>query len=334
MIRTIVTAFALGMVTTTTMAAELPKLTTLSDPAIRYRVPEKPYVVLKRAGDEAVVVNNQAVDDAVLPGHRAGYSGIGSLKGAGRTENFFVPSVAGLNFEHIIDGTAQERPILFEPRTAPMELRQIDEHAVELYQAPTPHYGLESCLRYWMLDDGAIEMTLECVPRKKAFANGYVGLFWASYINKPKSLDIHFKGYADGESADKTRWVRGVTPKHGVEPTHLAPDDKREFKHAEPFPLTLVFNRSKWRYAEPWYFGVNGDTAYVQMFRPGDGIRLTQSPSGGGDGNPAWDFQFFVPDYEVGRRYQMVMRAILVPFESAEQVEKATARHRRELAGK
>ena len=73
---------------------EPPKRTSLSDKAIRYRVPEKAYVVLKRGGVEAVVVNNEAVDDAVLPGHRAGYSGLGSLRGAGRKENYFVPSVA------------------------------------------------------------------------------------------------------------------------------------------------------------------------------------------------------------------------------------------------
>ena len=315
-------------------AAEPPKRTTLSDPAIKYRVPQKPYVVLKRGGIEAVIVNNQAVDDKVLPGHRAGYSGIGSLKGAGLTKNYFVPAVSGLNFEHILDGTALDRKTLFEPRNASMELRVIDAHTAELYQAPTPHYGLESCLRYQLLEDGAIEMTVECVPRKKAIKNGYIGLFWASYINKPKSLDIHFKGHAEGEGADKTRWVRGVTPRHGVEPTHLAFDDDRTFKHDEPFPLTLVFNRSKWRYREPWYFGVNDGVAYAQMFRPRDRIRLTQSPSGGGDGNPAWDFQFYVPDYEVGKRYQMVMRAMLVKYESPEQVERATAKHRKELAGR
>jgi hypothetical protein len=279
------------------------------------------------------VVDNRAVDDAVLPGHRAGYSGLGSLKLEGG-RNLFVPAVSGLNFEHIHDGTVQERTVLFEPRNAPMELRLVDEHTAELYQAPTPHYGLESCLRYRMLEDGAIEMTVECIPRRKAFRNGYVGLFWASYIHRPQSLDIHFQGHAEGEGAGATRWVRGVTPRHGTEPTHLAADDRREFPHDESFPLTLVFNRSKWRYREPWYFGVADGVAFAQMFRPADRVRFAQSPSGGGAGNPAWDFQLFLPDYRVGKRYQMVMRALLLKYDSPEQVERVTARHRKALAGK
>ena len=67
-------------------------------------------------------------------------------------------------------------------------------------------------------------------------------------------------------------------------------DDAREWKRDDDFPLSLVFNRSEYRYADPFYFGVNEDSALVFMFRPQDEIRLSQSPSGGGVGNPAWDF--------------------------------------------
>src|SRR5262249_27000573 len=152
-------------------AAEPPARTSLSDSTVKYRVAEKPYVVLKRAGIEGVVVTNAAVDDDVLAGHKAGYSGLASLRGSGRTANLFVPAYAGLNFEHIHDGTTQERAILFEPRQAPLQLRVLDEHTAELYQAPTPHYGLESCHRYQLLADGAVELTFECIPRKKSFRN-------------------------------------------------------------------------------------------------------------------------------------------------------------------
>ncbi|MEC9001727.1 MAG: hypothetical protein VX644_00020, partial [Planctomycetota bacterium] len=205
----------------TAQAAELPKRTSLSDPACSYRVAEKPYATLARNGVKAVVVNNQAVSDKVLPDHRAGYSGLAYLGHKQRNENLFVPSYAGLNFEHIHDGTVQDRKILFEPRQVAMQLRIVDQHTVELYQAPTTHYGLESCLRYHMLSDGTLEMTLECIPRKRTFQHGYIGLFWASYIHQPESLDIHFQGVPSQSSkSSKPAWIRGVTPSHGTLATH------------------------------------------------------------------------------------------------------------------
>jgi hypothetical protein len=308
-------------------ADEPPARTTLSNPAIRYRVPEKPYVVLRRGDVEAVIVDNRAVDDAVLPGHRAGYSGVASLKHARRRENLFIPEAGGLNFEHVHDGTVQPRELLFGPRKAPMELRVVDPHTAELYQKASPHYALESCLRYQMLEDGTIEMALECIPRRATFKHGYVGLFWASYIHRPESLDIHFKGHA-ADKPGPAEWIRGVTPAHGVLPTHPSSSDRREFPHDPDFPLTLVFNLSRYRYSEPWYYGVSHGMALVFIFRPEDQVRFSQSPSGGGNGNPAWDFQYLIPGYQVGRRYQMVMRAMYLPYESPDEIERASRPHR------
>jgi hypothetical protein len=308
---------------------EPPRLTSLSDAAVTYRVPDRSFVTLRQGDITAVVVNNDAVDRPPLAGHRANYSGLGYLGHRRRVENLFVPTYAGLNFEHIHDGTVQERKILFEPRNAPMQLRVIDDRTAELYQPPTPHYGLESCHRYRLLEDGTIELVFECIPRKRAFRNDYIGLFWASYIHQPESLDIHFRGRREDE--EHAGWVRGVTPQHGVRATHLAIGDRRSFPHDREFPLSLVFHRSELKYAQPWYYGVSHGMAFVLMFRPADQVRLTQSPSGGGRGNPAWDFQYFIPQYEVGKRYQLVMRAMYLPFESPEQVLRATAANRTAL---
>ncbi len=310
-------------------AEEPPRLTSLSDPNIEFKVPDRSFAILRQGDITAAVVNNDAVDQPPLAEHRAGYSGLGYLGHRRRNENLFVPSYAGLNFEHIHDGTVQERTVLFEPRNAPMELRVVDERTAELYQPATPHWGLESCHRYRLLDDGAIEMVFECIPRKRAYRHGYIGLFWASYMHQPESLDIFFRGRPEGEQG--IDWMRGVTPQHGVDATHLAIGDDRSFEHDADFPLSLVFHRSSLRYAEPWYYGVSHGMAYIQMFRPRDQVRLTQSPSGGGRGNPAWDFQYFIADYELGKRYQFVMRTMYVPFESPEQIQRVTAPHRAAL---
>jgi hypothetical protein len=295
-----------------TSSANVPPVTSLGNASVRYTIPEQGYVMLKRGDLEVVVVDNRAVDDAVLPGHRAGYHGIASLRHVRQPRNLFVPAYAGLNFEHIHDGTAKPRQVLFEPRYAPVQLRVLNDRTAELYQGPTPYWGLESCMRYELVDGEVLEMTFECVPRRETFTNGYLGLFWASYIDHPESLDIHFRGFDQGAGSDAD-WLRGVTPAHGSLATHRAHDDQREFPHEAAFPLGLPFGFSRSRYAEPWYFGVCRGMAFVQMFREQDGVRLTQSPSGGGSGCPAWDFQWFIEKPRVGQRYQLVMRVGYVP---------------------
>ena len=295
-------------------AQEPPKRTTLSDRSIRFTVPALPYTVLRRGATEAVVVDNRAVNDTVLTDHREGYSGVALLRHKDQPRNIFVPRYAGLNFEHIHDGTLQDMNVLYEPRRAPMELRVINDHTAELYQAPTPHWKLESATRYELLSDGTIEMIFECIPREATYANGYVGLFWASYIDQPESLDIHFAG--------PRGWVRGVTPQHGENAVHRAINDDRVFKYDSTLAerLKLLFGFSEHRYAQPWYFGICRGMALAFLFRDRDMIRLTQSPSGGGQGNPAWDFQWYIEKPEVGRRYQMVMRTVYVPYKSHEQI--------------
>lgn len=287
-------------------------VTSIENPNVSYTVPEKPYVVLKHGDLELVVVDNRAVDDDVLRGHRAGYHGIGVMRHTRQPRSLFVPAYAGLNFEHIHDGTVKPREVLFEPRHAPMELRVINNRIAELYQAPTPYWGLESCMRYELLDDCIIELTFECVPRRNTFTNGYIGLFWASYIDHPESLDIHFRGFSE-TTRTEVGWVRGMTPKHGVSATHRALDDHRDFPHDPSFPLELPFGFSSLRYTEPFYFGVCRGMAFVQMFRPCDNVRFTQSPSGGGNGCPAWDFQWFIENPRIGQPYQMIMRIAYVP---------------------
>jgi hypothetical protein len=218
----------------------------------------------------------------------------------------------------------------FEPRKAPMQLRVVNEHTVEVYQPPTPNMKLESCGRYRLLDDGTIEYTFECIPRAATFRNGYLGLFWASYINQPESTEIQFIG-RKATDAEGAEWIRATSRAHGVDSTHPPAGPLPKLPHDDPFPATLIFNRSPYVYVEPWYFGVSHGLAYVQMFRERDRIWFAQSPTGGGGGNPAWDFQWFVPDPKVGEAYGFTMRAALLDETDHDTIQMATKKHRREL---
>jgi hypothetical protein len=319
---------AAGTVSAHPLAA--PGKTTLTDDSIAFAIAEKGVFALERGDVTAVIVDNSAVDTRDLPGHRAGYNGVASLSHKNRRDNLFVPTYAGLNLEHIHDGTLKVEQEIFEPRRAAMQLRIIDPFTVELYQPPTPNWKLESCGRYQILPDGTLEYTFECIPRADLFEKDYIGLFWASYINRPEEKAIQFRG----QRADRPRreeWIRAVTPRHGVESTHPPAGPLPEISFTKGFPLTLAFNHSKYVYTEPWYFGVSHDMAYVLMFRARDGIWFAQSPTGGGSNNPAWDFQGFIPDYKVDEAYGFVMRAAYIPYESPEQVERDSRRHREAL---
>ena len=308
-----------------------PRVTSLTDPDVKFQVPAEHHVTLKRGPITAVIVDNEAVDVTSLPGHKAGYNGVASLRHERMmSDNLFVPAVAGLNFEHIHDGTLAVNVEKFEPRKAPMELRIVDPFTVELYQPPTANWKLESCGRYRLLPDGVIEYTFECIPRAATFQQGYMGLFWASYIAQPEDTAIHFRGreataYGDGD------WLRMVTPTHGVDSTHPPAGPLRNLPMHPEFPLTLVNHRSKYVCTDPWYYGISHGMAFVQMFRSRDQIWLAQSPSGGGKGNPAWDFQWFVPDWKVDEPYGFTMRAALLPTTDQDQILEQTRSHRMAL---
>src|SRR5262245_2556919 len=66
-----------------------------------------------KAGDlVAVVGDNEAADK-----HRAGYNGLWSLTHTRQPQSPFVPTVAGMNLEHIFDGDKDgDAKIFFEPR--------------------------------------------------------------------------------------------------------------------------------------------------------------------------------------------------------------------------
>ena len=93
-------------------------------------------------------------------------------------------------------------------------------------------------------------------------------------------------------------------------------------RHNLPRPLrlsTLFRNLSPLRYGARLYYGLFGEHIWIVMFDRTEGIRFTHSPSGGGTNtelqttNPAWDFQFIVPAYDVNTEYQFSARAVFRP---------------------
>jgi hypothetical protein len=271
-----------------------------------------------RAGDlTAVIGDNSSAGD-----HRAGYNGLWGLTHKAEAANLFVPTVAGLNLEHIFDGDKNDPDgsgkIFFEPRHASMTLSRLSDTEAELHQPPTPTFYLESWTRFRLVPPHAIDMHFRCVPRRHVFTHGYVGLFWANYINVPEDRSMYFRGGG--------LWQQLCTQKHNDESTVRHRDDTLELKFSPGYRDALFRNLSPLRFDEPFFYGLFRGMTFIAMFDRIAGIRLTHSPSGGGlnkeaqTTNPAWDFQFLVPRYEVNREYSFRARAVYRPRCSREEV--------------
>jgi hypothetical protein len=264
-----------------------------------------------QAGDLTAVIG----DNAAAGAHRAGYNGVWSLTHRTEPSNLFVPAVAGLNLEHIFDGDKrdldQSRRVRFEPRHAPMTFKKLSDVEAELYQPPTPTFHLESWTRFRLVPPHYLDFSFRCRATQHAFAHGYIGLFWASYINAPDDKSLYFRGGGT--------WQQLCTQQHNDESTVRHRDDPIELKFSAGQENALYRNLSPLRFDEPFYYGLYRGHLYLLLFDRTAGIRFTHSPSGGGlnkerqTTNPAWDFQYLVPQYEVGKEYSFRARVVYRP---------------------
>jgi len=274
----------------------------------------------------ALIVDNGAHRLEEGSEHRAGYSGVAELYHGGSPWNLFVPAYSGLNFEHIWSGASSSYPWdIFEPRKSPMALRRLSERRVELRQERTQNWPLESVLTYEIAGADALDFTLRCTPRADAWKkHGYIGLFFASYIQKPEDMAIHFIGHARAGKGDpRPRWVRHLPPRHGEQACHRACGVEWDPPLDPGFRIPLASGHSDLEYDYPFYYGLSRGKVFILMFerpRHGAETRFAQSPSGGGEGNPAWDFLFLKRGYEVGREFQFRARAVYRDFQGRADV--------------
>jgi hypothetical protein len=267
----------------------------------------------------AVICDNEAFGI-----HRAGYNGVADLSLAGEDKNLFVPEVSGLNLEHIFSGDAASFGWnIFEPRRAPMQLIRHSTTRVELKQERTENWPLRSELMFDVTAD-AIDLKYCGTPLADLWRkHGYIGVFFASYIQKPQDMSIQFIGRARGEV--KTRWIKHLPPNHGTAANHRPAGSKWDPVFDEGFNIPLAKGFSDFEYVYPFYFGHSGANVFIMMFekpRQDGELRFAQSPSGGGAGNPAWDFMWLQRDYAVNRQFCFRARAVYRKFTTVEDIVK------------
>jgi hypothetical protein len=168
------------------------------------------------AGDLTAIIGDNAADGP----HRAGYNGLWSLTHKAEKTNLFVPAVAGLNLEHIFDGETLdakgETKIFFEPRNSPMEFKKVSATEAELHQPPTPTFFLESWTTFKLVEPHYVDFAFRCRATQHVFRRGYIGLFWANYINAPDDKSMYLRG--------KDLWLQHCTPAHDTLSTVVRSD--------------------------------------------------------------------------------------------------------------
>lgn len=262
---------------------------------------------------------------AYPPRHNAGYNGVSELQLRGEDRNLFVPDYSGLNLEHFFNGDARTYGWhIFEPRQAPMKLLRPSKQMVELTQDRTEHWPIRSRVVYEVQED-AIEMTYYGTPLENVWdRHGLLGVFFASYIQAPEDMSIQFIGRSrEGRGGQKPRWIKHLPTEHGVAANHRPAGSTWDPTFDEGFQITLASGFSDYEYLYPFYFGRSGDTVFVMMFEPpqaGGEMRFAQSPSGGGTGNPAWDFVYYHRDCKVGREFSFKVRAVYRKFTSTDDI--------------
>jgi len=266
-------------------------------------------------GDLSIVF---ADNSAYGPEHRAGYNGIAELRHKIQDSTIFVPFYAGFNLEHIFGGDSLIQ--LFEPRLHPMELFRISDQEVLLYQSPTPLSHVESQTYFKVVEPHYIDITFRfIIHRDHFFKHGYAGLFWASYIHGPADRNIYFIGKE--KESGYSGWITAYSKEHGAKSTHTWEQDTTTLYFAPDFNATLASHFSDYSYRYPFYYGRFHNLVLAFMFDTPGKIRFSQSPTGGGEFNPAWDFQYIIPDIKVGREYSFRARMIYKKFKGKENIE-------------
>ena len=91
-------------------------------------------------------------DNSALGIHRAGYNGLASLIPRRTGNNLFVPSHAGLNYEHIfvagLPPYGESHQSSFEPRAEPMHVEGADEEHVTLIQPETSYAHISARITF------------------------------------------------------------------------------------------------------------------------------------------------------------------------------------------
>jgi hypothetical protein len=289
---------------------------------------ERVEAVTIRAGDLVVEFRDNASSPGLL-------SGVQSLRNVRHAPDFdaYDPdgrgSSAGLNFEHIISGHADEAN-KFTPRHGPYPCyHEPGSNTVMLVrEAADSHWNVSSTMRYTVVAPHFIDFEFQCTPHdaSRFGSRNYAVMFWANYMNEVSDVALHFRG--ENKAGSPERWIAAAAPEG--HPDYVGGGT---YRHTDAPPLEYDgdhnFKLNVWsydapRYTQPFYYGrADHDMTLMLMFdrayTPTDEIRfsLFKFKVNERQARPAWDFQYVIHRVEQGRQYGFRGRLAWTRFASA-----------------
>lgn len=255
-------------------------------------------------------------DNTETPDRRAGMNGV-VIRHRLDSQPLFAPGLAGLNFEHVFDGQQDERELHFEPRRAECTLERLEDGSgVTLIWPPMPQWGLAARITMRAVEPDMIDAEYVFTPIQRGGKGDLLGVFFADYMNQPAELGYRFWGREVGGGEEHV--IGYASPEHGTESTHRWADEPAYPPMGAISAHWMYASFSRYVFTRPYFWGeVRGVTA-VWMFDPPEGLRIAHSPSGGGTGNPAWDYIFLMPGCVVGRAYRWRSRLVCRKLSTAD----------------
>lgn len=288
---------------------------------------EDPSLTIETESLVAKIIDNTGLtrepESAAEPGctHHLGYHGIRSLYARNERRNIVSPFFSMLNLQGIrVDGLepdpADHRARFGLPRGWPMTLRQVGS-AVVLEIPEMPVSGIACRMSLRPAGEDAIEFEAVFRLARKTARVAAFHAQWACYMSTFDEVALHSPVRPAGGPGHDLQWTPFGEPEAFVlgDWTGYQASQKR-FDPPEPAARPAAFGRIGSR-----YLLLQADRPEVRFFVINGGGHLGFLPVQ----NPAWDFEFRLPDYEPGEAFGFRGRLVYAPWQGFAEVNRRVA---------
>lgn len=244
-------------------------------------------------------------------------------------QNLYRNDAVGLNFEHIMNGTAQDAEIsMFTPRRDSCLIKQIsDSAAAVIHPAEYSSWNIDSKMTYTLKGKYYIDLEFSATLRQNKFPLDYIGFMWASYMNCALDRRIYFPGNEQGAVS----WTAfGEDIGDGFETGTVAYSATTPLNYEENAKTLNIIEHPHKKFHYPFYFGLvhgsgnteteNDTMVYIMMFNQSESIRFAmwnffRNPENQPDTHsPAWDWQYVIHHPVLDKEYGYRARIVYKPF--------------------